>query len=194
MPIYAVSIEKRIPYRGDIQSFHNVYHFDVGQTLGEGSRAIIDPLTAFERNVHSTQVQFKNARMWQIGATQADTRMLTTIEDLAVAGHRAIDETFPREAAFLCYWHLGRYGKKNRPQFLRKWIHSMTLLGANSNIISGTHEILTVPPDLRSYMDAIRELTLTGASGVGYLCTRSGRRPVRAGELYRWMEHHQLGK
>ena len=193
MAVFAVTITKSTPWRGTSQEFSNQYHYrtDPGQTFDD--QAVIDALVAAEKPVHSSFATFVKARTW--GPTDQGQAASVTREivDLSGSGTATATSGWYRELAMLVVWPMGRYGSKNRPQYLRKWLHTMSNLGASSSAwAQGSDPITTPPAAIMTYIGAVETIS-QGVNGVVQLTNAQDRGSRGAGYLYPYLEHHQLG-
>jgi hypothetical protein len=102
--------------------------------------------------------------------------------------------SYYREAAMLVQWYLGRYGTRNRRQFMRKWIHPFGGSIVPATVVDGTTKFASVPSDFQVYMDRVTSLDPPSAGlGPYQLCTKEGR-SGGAATLYPYLEHRQFGR
>lgn len=195
MAIFAVSIKKELDWRGSVQQFSNVYHYKTQLVEPFEDRAVINAIMAAEKPVHAASVRFVEGRTWgPVGSDQARNVMREIVDLRGNAGSVATTSTMYKELAWLCVWPLGRYGVRNRPQFLRKWLHSCALLGASTSVQDGSTST-GEPGPLRTYMNAVRVIDPGLPTGIRYpLCSATGYEPKDAGYVYKFLEHHQLGR
>lgn len=193
MAVFALSITKRIAYRGGQQEFSNVYHYKTLSVEAFNDNNVMDDIIGAEREIHSNEVTFVVARTWGPTDGPASASVTRVIRDLSGVGTHTPDPNFPRENAFLVSWPLGRYGSRNRPQFLRKWVHSMTAPGlAPATANNGGVAITTFPSRLPTYITDVTEAD-NGVGDVLPLCSASGKVPIGPGVAYRFLEHRELG-
>lgn len=196
MAIYAVSIRKDIPWRGARATFGNVYHYktDPGEPFDDVG--VINRLLTLEKAIHSSEVKFLQGRSWgPITGNKADSVMREIIDFSNQAGSLSSNPAMYPELCFMVYWPLGRYGSRNRPQFMRKWLRLDTAHGYTAAQIAGRASIGGIAAAIQTYINGV-QLMDTGVPGmVAYpLCTHTGRERVESGKLYPYMEHRQLGK
>lgn len=117
---------------------------------------------------------------------------MRVVRPLTGTGSASATTGFYRECAFLVTFPLGRYGSKNRPQFLRKWIHSFGALGIPSTEMQGDIKISTIPPPLITYGNAVKSLTL-GAGGPPVSLASPRDHLADTVKVYDYLEHRQLG-
>lgn len=193
MATFAVSITKATGWRGGYQPFSNVYHYNtaIGQTFDDVG--LVQHLVDAEKAICSFDVDFVEARTWgPTGEGQAASQMREIIE-LSGNGNHSWAEPLYKELCFLFVWPLGRYGARNRPQYLRKWMHTMgapTLPGAQLN---GGQALNTGLADLNSYISSVRFAGGPTTDPDYSLATAKGREPIEDGHYYPYIEHHQFG-
>lgn len=190
MSVFALSVTKQFTWRGEAQNFSNVYHFltGVGETFDDG--LALDDVIAGERAIHATTVNFVQARTWGPVDGAPSANVTRVIRDLSSVGLAAATSNWYREFALLIVWPLGRYGSRNRPQFLRKWLHTESLNSiTGAGFLTGNSQG-TISAALTGY---INDVTSVGP-GPYDLCSASGHLPTGPGFLYPYLEHHQLGR
>lgn len=203
MSVFGVSVTKRGPWRNSTVVWSNRYHFFSPGTIPGAAewKPIIERVMDLERPIHSGAVTFVEGRLW--GPTDVADKALNLMRHReewgAITGSAAAGTgNWYRELALLVVFPLGRYGKKNRPQFLRKWIHTYTDFGLiPATAVNGNTTIQSEPAAFPTYRAGIRSLSGTGITGGPYLlCTEKdgGRQPLDGGRLYPWVEHHQFGR
>jgi hypothetical protein len=193
--IVGVATTKAVMWRGELQEFSNVYHFEGVSEADAKLGTTWNDLVGYEKTIHTTEVTFKRLRVWgptDLGPGASETLL---IRDETGTGSLTAVPSHYKELAFLCVWPLGRYGSRNRPQFLRKWIHTMTPLGLTGAELGGTESLETADyATLTSFIGSITNYDPTGVSPVMELCSRDGRTPTGAGSVYPYLEHRQLGR
>jgi hypothetical protein len=189
--IIGAAITKSLVWRGQEQEFSNVYHYET-ETLEPGrDEAILDKLVQLERTIHTNGVTFKKGRTWGPADGTAAANVTRAIKDYTGTGSLTNAGLFYREFAVLVIWPLGRYGTRNRPQYLRKWLHTLTPHGHDLN---GTQPIGIVPQVMLDYISKVTVLDPTVFSDGVELCTMNGRKPIGTGKMYNYLEHRQLGR
>lgn len=194
MPIYAVSITKRVSFRGANQEFSNVYHYDYSGALGQADAdALIDAIKAIEVPLHSSDVTFVLGRVWTAGGSPAANQMVAE-KALSGTGSQAVIGEMDRERAVLAQWPAG-LNVLGRPVYLRKWFHSC----GNCNAVSFSAAIFqntaAISDANRNTIQAkVNELRQVTANAKTFnLCAKSGRLSTAPAVIYKWLEHHQLG-
>ena len=198
MATIGVSITKSCPWRGGVAEFSNVYHYNraTPPESGAEAQAIINAVRELERPVHAVEVKFLRAKIW--GPTGVGAGASLMIDDAVwtgIAGLAASTTGFYKELAYLIQWPLGRYGSRNRRQYLRKWLHTCSSLGATVGQQDGSSVITPVPTALATYITSAASLTVTGSTESPLeLVSESGKLPVSPGSMYPFLEHHQFGR
>lgn len=192
--IWAFSVRKSIPWRGLQQGFSNLYHYEVDAPSVGNLDNILTALKALEAPVHATDVTFIEGRAWGPVNAQGRGGDMTSIVAFSGAGTATPDTTFYKECAYLIKWPLGRYGSRNRPQWLRKWIHSHSVLGQSSTMKDGSTSLGAIFAPLSTYATGVRVLTPTGGGTTYDLTSASGHVPISAAQLHAYLEHHQFGR
>lgn len=119
---------------------------------------------------------------------------MEAVQPLSGGGALTVEANWYRECASLIVWPLGRYGVKNRPQFMRKWYHRMSVIGHTSSSLNGDTDISPATGALASGITTVASLTPTGGGPALPLQTPSGHTPTAPGYLYKYLEHHQFGR
>lgn len=192
--IYAFSTRKAVLWRGQLQGFSNLYHYSVEVADFDDLNEILRRLKAVEVPVHATNVSFLEGRAWGPVNSLGKGGRMEAVEVFTGTGSVGPDTGYYRELAFLCTWALGRYGTKNRPQFIRKWIHSQSYLGVATAERDGTTIISATPAALTTYMTAVTSLTGGALPHAFDLKTASDHLPIAAGKMYPFLEHREFGR
>lgn len=189
MAVFGVSITKSMEWRGAQQEFSNVYHYQtaVGQPFDD--EGIIAAVVAAERPLHATSVTFETGRTWGPTENGPAASVMREIVDLSGQGGATPLTNAYKETALLISWPLGRYGSRNRPQFLRKWLHTLASGGRG---LDGSSRSDVSPQNVLDYIAAVTALS-DPAFGDLDLCTADGRVPVGPAVQYPYLEHRQLG-
>lgn len=194
-----VSITKSLPWRDGRAEFSNVYHYNT-ELLGMPTEAegelIIDRLRAIEQPIHTSDVQFVEGRLWgPTGQGPTASKMIASKSLAGNGGLQASVTNFYKEFALMIYWPLGRYGLRNRKQFLRKWIHPGSLMGVVSTALDGHSQISVTPPAILTYINDVTTLVVSNVPASPLeLCTEEGKQPIGPGKLYPYLEHRQFGR
>lgn len=192
--MFGISITKRTPWRGVEEEFSNTYFYDISwQEQGESFlQGLVNQLVTAEKAVHSTQVAFRNARVWTADGTPAENVTIGQF-DLSGAGSATDAPSMDREACYLVRFRTSRPSITGRPVTLRKFIHACSLLGGSSTQHAGTSQLAAATiTALRTYGEAVRELE--GDAGAIYpLVAPSGSgRVAGAVDVFPWIEHHEF--
>lgn len=192
MSVFGVTITKVMDWRGQPQQFSNVYHFNTSLGQSFDDVAVINAVKAAETPIHSNQVSFLMGRTWGPTDQGVAASKMREVVDLSGTGTATAASGYYRELAHLIRWPLGRYGSKNRPQYLRKWLHCVATHGFPTD---GTTAMTTVPSALQTYIDAVTNLNPPGImDGPMELCTAEGKMPTGPGKTIKYLEHRQLGR
>lgn len=192
--IYAFSIRKTRQWRGQTQGFSNLYHYSIAAPTEQGLIEVLDALKAAEQPIHDSETTFVEGRSW--GPVNPDGKggRMEAVRQFSGTGGQTVTPNMYRECAYLIKWPLGRYGSKNRPQFLRKWIHSaVSTLGTN-NGMDGNSDLGAASTALTTYMGKVRSMVPVVGQTPLDLKSASGHVPTASGSLYKWLEHHQYGR
>jgi hypothetical protein len=192
--IYAFSVRKSRNWRGTTQGISNLYHYLMTAPTETSLQNVLTALKSAEVPVHSTAVNFVEGRAW--GPVQSNGRggRMEAFQQLAGAGSAVVAPNMYLECCHLVVWPLGRYGTKNRPQFMRKWLHSGTTTNQTGSDTTGNTDISPATAQLITYINAVANLVPTGGGGPLGLQTASGHSPITAGYLYKYLEHRQFGR
>lgn len=194
MAVFAVSITKRINWRGSNQEFSNVYHYKTGLMEPFPDTTIINKVADAERPIHGGQVEFVRGRTWgPTEGTQENNKMREVVQ-LSGNGTGPDQSGFYRELAIMVYWPLGRYGSRNRPQYLRKWLHTQNPMSTVTDYVEGNVRDTTIPAALQTYIDRVSNVNAYLVITDVELCTKTGRTPIGAAQRYPYLEHRQLGR
>lgn len=197
MATIGMSITKATSWRGETQEFSNVYHYNGLVPTEEDVPAILASLRDVEKPLHGSNVNFVRGALW--GPTEqgkAASKMIDTVKwDFQTGSGGAATNAYYKEAAILIQWYLGRYGTRNRKQYLRKWIHPVNSSIVSVSMVTGDAKWGTTPAAIAAYITAVTQFTPSGAPSAGsyQLGTREGR-PAGAGVLYPYLEHRQFGR
>lgn len=192
--IYAFSIRKSRSWRGKTQGISNLYHYLMTAPTEASLQNVLTALKSAEVPVHSSAISFVEGRAW--GPVNSDGRggRMEAFQQLSGNGTAAINASMYLECAQLVVWPLGRYGTKNRPQFMRKWLRSGTTSNQSVADLTGNVDISPATAQLITYINAVANLVPTGGGGPLGLQTASGHSPITAGYLYKYLEHRQFGR
>ena len=177
MPPFAISIKKSFQFRGVQEETSNVYHYDyTGNDANHN--AILDALIPADRACHSPGFQYKEARVWgptNQGPEASQTRL---IRDLSGAGTMVVQGAdVYRELCMVLRIFVGRYGTKNRKQYLRKYFHLTSMPGSGSNYIGSEASVgsSNKTPYITA-LNSVRSIILPLNTQV-FMCTPNGNSP-----------------
>lgn len=193
MAVFAVSITKSVPWRGAPEEYANVYHYQT--TPGElfPDEAVIAEVVRLEKLIFASNVTFRVGRTWGPTGEGPEASVTREIVDLSGTGALGPTAGMYRECAILIQWPLGRYGSRNRPQFLRKWLRTQAANGYPTNGADPLAEQPGAGSALRQYMEGITTLDPGGlGTDVLELVTETGRAPVAEPLAYQYLEHRQF--
>lgn len=194
MPIFGVSITKRVSFRGQTQEFSNVYHYrSPDDWTTTQATAVIAAVKGNEVALHSSDVTFVRGACWSSTGSVITSRMLAQ-STLTGTGSQATNSNMDRERAVLVQWPAG-VNIRGRPVYLRKWYHSCGNIASYIFTAANLQNTGAIAdPDRAIIATAVNANTSIAASGTtGTLCAKSGRDNTGAGSVYKWLEHHQLG-
>lgn len=125
MPPFAVSVTKRVLWRGIQEQFSNIYHYNVDAVLltEAGWPDLINAVVAAEKPAFGTNVTYVSGRAW--GPTDQDPEDSVTraVIDLSGTGTQAGTGQIPLEQTLVVQKYIGRSRIHNRKRFLRKYLH-----------------------------------------------------------------------
>lgn len=191
MAIFGVSITKQVSYRGGMEQFSNVYHYetDPGQTFDDSQ--VITDCANNEAELMGTRVQFVEGRSWgPVG--NPITSITRTIQTLTRTGAKANQAGMPPEGCFLVSWPAGRSAVTGRIVYLRKWIRPMTLAGGTATMVEETAQIAAgLIPEIEAYANGVQAQGGIGSAAYP-LVAASGRGITGPAIVNPWLESHDL--
>lgn len=192
--VYAFSVRKTTPWRNKTQGFSNLYHYFLTTPTEAALQNVLTKLVTIEKTIHSTAVSFVEGRAWgPVNPNGSGGRMEAVI---TASGTGAVgpSTTIYKECCQLIVYPLGRYGVKNRPQFMRKWYHLGQTSTQTANGTDGNTDISPATGALATAITDIASLVPTGGGPALPLQTSSGHTNISPGFLYKYLEHHQFGR
>lgn len=192
MAIYGVSITKEVNWRGHVEQFANVYHYNFLNLDDQGARQLVNRLIEIERPVHSNEVRFVEGRVWSAGGTPAENDMIGVYDAVAgTTGIAAQNSAMDREACILVHFDTNRQDSRSRKIKLRKWLHTCSPLGAPETFLAGTTPL---PANARSVVADYANAVLDPLTGTvtGNLCAPSGADANGSIQVGNWVEHHEF--
>ena len=191
--IYAFSIRKTTTWRNATQGFSNLYHYFLTNPTTTDLDNTLIALKDAERPVHDNTVNFIEGRAW--GPVNADGSggAMLSVQTFTQAGTKTTGTPFYKECAYLIKWPLGRYGTRNRPQFLRKWLHSQSTGLTATAGIDGSTDLGAATTALNTYEAAVSTLAVTGIGSPLQLQSASGHVPTGPATHFKYLEHRQYG-
>lgn len=194
MPIFGVSINKQVLFRGVQQPFANVYHYN-GPSMTEAQAILLaSAIKALEVPFHGSDVTFVGAKVWTAGGAPSANQMLAQPAQSGT-GSQANNSTQDRERAVLVRFTLG-FDSRGRPTYLRKWYHSCGSFAGVSFIGTGIQgNTGQIPSVDRTTIAAAADdlLSVTTSAGTYQLCSPSGELGSLPVVAHPYLEHHQLG-
>lgn len=195
MAYYGVSIEKGVPWRDGTEVVSNRYFFfNAGPAGAINAGALIDKVAALEKPIYHSTVSFRHGRAWlHVPGNKAASRMLDS-KGLSGLGTMGTSPTeIYSELCLLFVWPLGRYGERNREQFMRKWHHVCGIQAFSAAALLGRTGDNSPAVPYTTYGAAIRQFQSAATiDGDYFLETPGGRRPLTDGFKYRFLEHRQF--
>jgi hypothetical protein len=168
MAPYAVSLTKKITWRGKDEQFSNVYHYDLSTVINteSGWDALINAIKNLEDDVHSSAVTYQQARVWgptNQGPAASETRRIL---DLSGTGQMTVATRIYAEAAVVVQFYLGRNPATGRKRFLRKFFHSQGVPSSTSvDVSTGVGPLTSADKTLYvNTMNSLKTLTVGGFS------------------------------
>jgi hypothetical protein len=193
VPQIGISIEMETDFRLDVQPFSNVFHYkSIVANPAAAAPELVTEIVGIMRDLHSTAVRFKKARVWTSGGNTQENNMIYQT-NLSGTGNQALVTAFDRERAVLMQWPAGT-SITGKPVKLRKWFHSCgraALVAFNQAALENTGDLSREERDL--IKDKANQLRLIGDTDQWLLCAESGREHTAPGDCHRFLEHRQLG-
>lgn len=175
MPPYAVSIEKSLTWRGQLEKTANIYHYDIDTpfTTDQGWNDLANAIANIEKAAMGAGNSWVAYKVW--GPTnlgKAQSKMVAE-GTLTGTGSQTGSTLYP-EMAVVVSLFLGRSPVHNRKRFLRKYLHTSALpTGGTSGEAQGNSVISSVTRNVfTTYGNAIKNVTAAGFSHV--LCAPNG--------------------
>lgn len=192
MATFAVSITKEILWRDGWKPVSNVYHYNTDVIDPFPDDDVINKLVEEEKLIFATNVNFVKARTWGPTGMGSGPSKMRAVKNLTGSGAATPSTNFYPEFAQMVYWPLGRYGVRNHPQYLRKWLH---LNRSGPFNLAGGRYTGVIPPDMQRYIDNVTNLVVVSSTTALELCTEDGEhQPTGPGALYPYLEHRQIGR
>lgn len=173
----AAAVTKSLSWRGHVEQFSNVWHYDfgVGGGITPGAMsALADKIVTEEKLVHSSYVTFVSTRVWETGGTAAENETLL-IRDESGTGSLAAVQGIYAECAVLVQWYTGRHSTTGRRIYLRKFIHPQYLPSSVSGVERGSAPLgsaqkapfLTFGQNMRAFnlLAGLEAVTMESPSG-----------------------------
>jgi hypothetical protein len=130
---FGIAVTKSVTWRGAMEEFANVWHYDyVGGALAN-HEAVADRIVSKEKDIFGSNITFRSVRVWGPTNGNAAENITHLIKDISGVGLVTGGGTIPFELAVVGSWYLGRNPATGRKRFLRKYLH----VGRVSGISSG---------------------------------------------------------
>lgn len=188
-----ISIEMDTAFRGGVQPFSNVFHYQsVDPAPPTSPLPLVNEVVGIMKNLHSTAVNFRNARMWTSGGDKFENEMIFETP-LTGAGVHPDVPAFDRERAVLMQWPAGK-NVLGKPVFLRKWFHCCgrcVNVAWSNDVMANKVGLTQAEKDLIN--TEANKLRIIGALDEWLLCAQSGREHTGPGTVHNFLEHRQLG-
>lgn len=175
MAITACAVTKSTSWRGGTEFFSNVYHYFSSTNLDVAlATDLADFLIDAEKSVHTSQVTFEHARVWEAGGSPTENETLV-IRDASGTGILGNSGGMFKEACVVTRIDTNRNTSTGRRIYLRKFYHSCGLPSASSDMYEGEVALTaTQTGPFKTIVEQIREATLTGGIAV-FLCAPGGQ-------------------
>jgi len=177
MAPFGVHITKQVTWRGQLEEFENVYHYDTSSPISTdaGWSDLIDQIVAAEKPRFGAVVSWKQARVHgPTNTTQAEDVMVY-VKDLSGSGTIAgAGAAMPYESTIVAQFYLGRSARGYK-RFLRKYYHTCKLAStaSGSGVELGNAQLSAA--DKQPYIDLLNALkTLVVGGSNNDLCSPSG--------------------
>lgn len=169
MAPHAISITKRVPWRGVNEEFSNVYHYDISTpiTTEGGWDDLINAIVAQERPLHYSGITYVRGRVW--GPTNAGPAASITkrIMDLSGAGTApATGSLLPPEHSVVVQFYMGRNPATQRKTFLRKFFHCGRVISSTGTPVAFAEAALSAADKapFETRMNNLKTLSVGGFS------------------------------
>jgi hypothetical protein len=173
MAPYGFAIAKEFQFRGVVERFSNVYHYDIGAFDPAAWSSYIDQIVAAEKLIFANTVNFKEARVFGPTNQGAVANVMQEIKDLTGTGSLVSNDPYP-ELACVVNWPMPRSPTTGRKRFLRKYLH------CHSGISAGSDPLVQAAQVTRLNTYALDVVQFTGlGGGTADLCSPAGVFPVK---------------
>jgi len=174
MPIYGVSVTKSVEWHGQPEEFSNTYHYNSGLLDNVTANALLDQLVPLERGVHGSNVNFKEARVWEAGGSPQENETIL-IRDISGAGVLPSVAAIYRECCVVVKLYLGRKSTTGRRIYLKKFVRPCALPSNDSDGVTGGRALIQSNTDpFKTYGNSIKNLTVAGIPDGARLCAPDG--------------------
>lgn len=174
--IAAVHITKTSAWKGHVEEWENVYHYDTPAITSEaGWDELIDKIVTAEKVFLPSTVGFVRARVHGPTDQTKDDDVMRRVRDLTGSGSASPTGSIPPELAVVCSIYMGR-SPRGYKRFLRKYYHGAALAGAGvgsgqsyatAALSASMKSLFTNNLDpLRAFMIALGQCQLVTPDGV----------------------------
>lgn len=177
MAPYAVQITMGRQWRGKVEEFSNVFHYDLDTPFAteSGWKDLVDQIVGEWKALHTTNVQFIRARVHgPTHLTKVEDQM-RYVADLTGTGSSTWSMAIAPELAAVVSCYVGR-GPKGGKQFIRKYVHGDAIepTGASPEMQRGIAALGTAQKaPYENVMDRLKNRTV-GAAQLP-ICTPQGK-------------------
>lgn len=123
MPIVALYIRKRMPFRGGFEDFGNTYHYDITAIDGFGAPLLANIIRAAEQNLMADEIEFLDWSMWgPVDGPERENVIFDSGEWSNETGNQVGDMDQYFTGSLLFRWPLPRSPVENRRRWCFKYI------------------------------------------------------------------------
>jgi len=180
------------------QVFANVYFYSaptIALVDGAGQNAMIDEIVAKEKEIHSINVGFLRARLWNTQSGSQSGNQMRVDKALTGVGQRTNRGDMDRERAVLVQVEAG-VNSRGRPVFLSKYWHTCAEPAAITLATTVLENTAGLSQAARDYwagkFNDLLSLEIAGQS-IATLTSQTMRTITGAARCHPFLEHHQLG-
>lgn len=181
---YQVTIRKQGPYQNQTnESWANIYHYRTADTEPDTvpTQSLADEIWSLEQNIVANSITAIEAYVnGPTDGTQQENKF-QAVYDLTGTGEQPDDPVVSAELCVLFYWTLGRYGKRNAPQFLRKYLRLCGRGGGLTDAQIGVRDAIagSEPSAFAAYQGNIAQIQdINGTDWL--LCAPGGQLPTNS--------------
>lgn len=173
--IAAVHVTKGIGWKGHVEEFENVYHYDTPAiSTDSGWDELIDAVVAAEKVMHTASVSFLRARVHGPTDTTEAADIMRRVRDLTGNGSGSTTNAAPPELSIVCSLYMGR-SPAGYKRFLRKYYHGGVIGGTGASSGMGTGTVSLGSSQKAIYITQLTNLkNVAIGAGANALCTPKG--------------------